>query len=92
MLEVAGSVLRAFARGLSKKHNLSGVVVDYLQLMSSNSKSERYAQVTEFSRQMKVLAKDFGVPVVAATIGRVPPPAPSPKPGPRSQKDAAAFN
>lgn len=58
------SDVRAFARGLSKKHKLSGVVVDYLQLMSSNSKSERYAQVTEFSRQMKVLAKDFGVPVV----------------------------
>lgn len=56
--------VRGFVRGLSKKHPVSGVVVDYLQLMSSSSKAERYAQVTEFSRQMKVLAKDFGVPVI----------------------------
>lgn len=56
--------VRAFVRGLSRKHKVSGVVVDYLQLMSSRSKSERYAQVTEFSRQMKILAKDFDVPVV----------------------------
>lgn len=56
--------VRGFVRGLSRKHTVSGVVVDYLQLMSSSSKSERYAQVTEFSRQMKIIAKDFNVPVV----------------------------
>ena len=56
--------VRAFVRGLSKKHPVSGVVVDYLQLMSSTSSFERYQQVTEFSRQMKILAKDFGVPVI----------------------------
>lgn len=56
--------VRGFVRGLSKKHKVAGVVVDYLQLMSSPSKSERYAQVTEFSRQMKILAKDFEVPVI----------------------------
>src|SRR5690606_14819722 len=56
--------VRGFVRGLSRKHTVSGVVVDYLQLMSSSSKSERYVQVTEFSRQMKIIAKDFNVPVV----------------------------
>lgn len=56
--------VRGFVRGLSKKHRVSGVVVDYLQLMSSPSKTERYAMVTEFSRQMKVIAKDFNVPVI----------------------------
>lgn len=56
--------VRAFVRGLSKRHDVSGVVVDYLQLMSSDSKFERYAQVTEFSRQMKILAKDFNIPVI----------------------------
>lgn len=61
---VGPSDVRGFARALSKKHELAGVVVDYLQLMSSNSKAERYQQVTEFSRQMKVLAKDFNIPVV----------------------------
>lgn len=61
---IGPSDVRAFVRGLSKKHDVAGVVVDYLQLMSSNSKSERYAQVTEFSRQMKIIAKDFNIPVV----------------------------
>jgi replicative DNA helicase len=56
--------VRGFVRGLSKKHTVSGVVVDYLQLMSSPSRSERYQQVTEFSREMKIIAKDFNVPVI----------------------------
>lgn len=56
--------VRGFVRGLSKKHTVSGVVVDYLQLMSSSSSFERYQQVTEFSRQMKIIAKDFNVPVI----------------------------
>ena len=61
---VSPADVRAFVRALSKRHSVSGVVVDYLQLMSSRSKASRYEQVTEFSRQMKVLAKDFQVPVI----------------------------
>lgn len=61
---IAASDVRTFARGLARKHEVSGIVVDYLQLMSSNTKAERYAQVTEFSRQMKVMAKDLDVPVI----------------------------
>lgn len=56
--------VRAFARGLSKKHHLAGVVVDYLQLMESSDTRDRHVQVAEFSRRMKVLAKDFNIPVV----------------------------
>ncbi|MBL5974825.1 MAG: hypothetical protein D3X82_13955 [Candidatus Leucobacter sulfamidivorax] len=61
---IAPSDVRGFARSLSRTHHLAGVVVDYLQLMSAPSKEKRYEQVTEFSRQMKVLAKDFNVPVI----------------------------
>lgn len=61
---IGSSDVRGFVRGLSKKHDVAGVVVDYLQLMSGDSKSERYAAVTEFSRQMKIIAKDFNVPVI----------------------------
>lgn len=61
---IGPSDVRGFVRGLSKKHEVAGVVVDYLQLMSGDSKSERYAAVTEFSRQMKIIAKDFNVPVI----------------------------
>lgn len=56
--------VRAFVRGLSKRHAVSGVVVDYLQLMSAATSMERYQLVTEFSRQMKVIAKDFEIPVI----------------------------
>ncbi|UOQ56058.1 AAA family ATPase [Leucobacter allii] len=56
--------VRAFARTLSRKQPLAGIVVDYLQLMASDSRNDRVAQVTEFSRQMKVMAKDFDVPVI----------------------------
>lgn len=62
--DVSPKDVRAFVRSLSKKQPIAGVVVDYLQLMSSRSKANRYEQVTEFSRQMKVLAKDFEVPVI----------------------------
>ena len=62
--DVSPKDVRAFVRSLAKKHPVAGVVVDYLQLMSSRTKASRYEQVTEFSRQMKVLAKDFNVPVI----------------------------
>lgn len=61
---ISPSDVRGFVRGLSRVKPVSGVVVDYLQLMSSPSKDKRYEQVTEFSRQMKIIAKDFEVPVV----------------------------
>lgn len=58
--------IRAKARRLKQKHDLKLVVIDYLQLMSSGKKVEsRQLEVSEFSRQMKLLAKELGVPVVA---------------------------
>lgn len=56
--------VRGFVRGLSRVKPVAGVVVDYLQLMSAPTSMERYQLVTEFSRQMKIIAKDFNVPVV----------------------------
>ena len=42
------------------------VVVDYLQLMSSGKKVEsRQIEVSEFSRHLKLLAKELEVPVIA---------------------------
>src|ERR1700759_513416 len=58
--------IRAKARRLKQKADLRLVVVDYLQLMSSGKKVEsRQIEVSEFSRQLKVLAKELEVPVVA---------------------------
>ena len=58
--------VRAKARRLRQKANLKLVVVDYLQLMTSGKKHEsRQVEVSEFSRHLKLLAKELEVPVVA---------------------------
>ena len=58
--------IRAKARRLKQRHDLKLVIVDYMQLMSSGKKVEsRQLEVSEFSRQMKLLAKELEVPVVA---------------------------
>jgi replicative DNA helicase len=58
--------IRAKARRLKQRHDLKLVVVDYLQLLSSGKKVEsRQLEVSEFSRQMKLLAKELDVPIVA---------------------------
>ncbi|MFC5730282.1 replicative DNA helicase [Nocardioides vastitatis] len=58
--------IRAKARRLKQKHDLKLMVIDYLQLMSSGKKVEsRQLEVSEFSRQMKLLAKELEVPIIA---------------------------
>ena len=58
--------IRAKARRLKQQHNLSLVIIDYLQLMSSGKRVEsRQQEVSEFSRALKLLAKELEVPVVA---------------------------
>ena len=58
--------IRAKARRLKQRHDLRLVVIDYLQLMTSGKKVEsRQIEVSEFSRQIKLLAKELDVPVVA---------------------------
>ena len=58
--------IRAKARRLKQRHDLKLVIVDYLQLMTSGKRVEsRQLEVSEFSRQMKLLAKELEVPVIA---------------------------
>ena len=58
--------IRAKARRLKQRHDLKLIVVDYLQLMTSGKRVEsRQQEVSEFSRQMKLLAKELEVPVIA---------------------------
>jgi replicative DNA helicase len=58
--------IRAKCRRLKQRHDLRLVVVDYLQLMTSGKKVEsRQQEVSEFSRSLKLLAKELGVPVIA---------------------------
>jgi replicative DNA helicase len=58
--------IRAKARRLKQRHDLKLIVVDYMQLMTSGKRVEsRQQEVSEFSRQLKLLAKELEVPVVA---------------------------
>lgn len=58
--------IRAKCRRLKQRHNLKLVIVDYLQLMSSGKRVEsRQQEVAEFSRALKLLAKELEVPVIA---------------------------
>ncbi|MGA1598205.1 MAG: replicative DNA helicase [bacterium] len=59
--------VRKVARQVQQEHpNLGLIVVDYLQLMSSNRRTDsREQEISEISRSMKAIAKEFSVPVVA---------------------------
>ena len=58
--------IRAKARRLKQRKELRLIVIDYLQLMTGNKKAEsRQQEVSELSRNLKLLAKELEVPVIA---------------------------
>lgn len=58
--------IRAKCRRLKQKYGLKLIVIDYLQLMTSGKRVEsRQQEVSEFSRALKLLAKELEVPVIA---------------------------
>ena len=59
--------IRTKCRRLHMEFHLDLVILDYLQLMSSGSRSEnRVQEVSYISRNMKILARELSVPVLAA--------------------------
>lgn len=60
--------IRSKVRRLHRREPLGLVVVDYLQLLTTSSRSDNRAiEVAELSRGLKLLAKEIGCPVVAAS-------------------------
>ena len=58
--------LRTKCRKLKLEHNLSIIIIDYLQLMSGSGKSDsRQQEISDISRALKGLARELHVPVVA---------------------------
>jgi len=57
--------LRGEIRRLFRQKPLDLVVVDYLQLMSGERSEDEYRRISEASRQLKLLAREFGVPILA---------------------------
>ncbi|GAA6112541.1 MAG: replicative DNA helicase [Apilactobacillus sp.] len=60
------SEIRAKTRRLAKDtNNLGLIVIDYLQLVDGGSQENRQQEVSYISRQLKKIAKELGVPVIA---------------------------
>ena len=60
--------LRAKARRLKQKHDIQMILIDYLQLMSGSSTSKsgnRQEEISKISRDLKALAKELQVPIIA---------------------------
>lgn len=58
--------IRARARKLAQeKDGLGLILIDYLQLITGTGKENRQQEVSEISRQLKVLAKELKVPIIA---------------------------
>lgn len=59
--------IRAKSRRLSSEGDLSMIVIDYLQLISIDSKyaGNRQQEISEISRALKTLAMELGVPIIA---------------------------
>ena len=59
--------LRAKCRRLKMQHDIQGVVVDYLQLMTTgmDNRSSREQEVSTISRSLKAIAKELDIPVIA---------------------------
>lgn len=73
--------MRTKARRLQSEHGLGLIIIDYLQLISGGARSNegRQQEVSEISRQLKGLARELNVPVIAlsqlsrAVESRTPP-------------------
>jgi replicative DNA helicase len=59
--------LRAKCRRLKQQHNIDIIIIDYLQLMTCNidTKGSREQEVSHISRNLKVIAKELNVPIIA---------------------------
>ena len=60
--------LRAKARRLSSQHGIKLIVVDYLQLMTAGTSTKsgnREQEISTISRNLKALAKELNIPVIA---------------------------
>lgn len=61
--------LRSRARRLQLKQGLDILFIDYLQLMSSSSRNtERHQAIAEISRELKAMARELNIPVIARSL------------------------
>ncbi len=64
--DISAAEMRAKCRRLKLKNKLDMVIIDYIQLIAGGKRNEsRQQEITEISRNLKILAKDLHVPVIA---------------------------
>ncbi len=60
--------LRAKARRLKARHDIQLLIIDYLQLMRAETRSDnRQQEISEISRSLKALARELDIPVIAVS-------------------------
>lgn len=60
------SELRSKCRKFKLEHNLSMIIIDYLQLMTGSGRSDsRQQEISDISRSLKAVARELSVPVLA---------------------------
>ena len=59
--------IRAKCRRLKRKTGLALVVVDYLQLMEASNRENRQQEISEITRNLKNLARELAVPIIAVS-------------------------
>ena len=63
---ISVSELRSKCRKFKLEHDLSMIIIDYLQLMSGSGRTDsRQQEISDISRSLKSLARELGVPVLA---------------------------
>lgn len=69
LIDDTGSIniaeLRSKCRKAKLEQNLGLIIIDYLQLMSGRGRENRQQEISEISRNLKLLAKELNIPVVA---------------------------
>lgn len=65
--DITATDVRSHARSVARRGALAGVIVDYLQLMPRprGDQRPRHEVVADYSRRLKLLAKEMDVPVIA---------------------------
>lgn len=61
---VGVSDIKAFARNLRRNGNLTGLVIDYLQLLTGPKDMKRIEQISDMTRQLKILAREMDCPII----------------------------
>lgn len=66
-------MIRRKLEAVNEKYKIGCVVIDYLQLMSGSRRDNRNQEVTEISREIRAMTKDFNIPfVVLSQLNRAP--------------------